>query len=125
MILSCIYKAGRLNQAADALSRIEWGRGPEHEYEVMEEAVVKAILSGDRSGEIADLPIPTSDGQIVVAKTLNFSGTASLADRDWKVEQDSDPEIGPVFRFLQSKGRRSCWILRQPKPYGGARKIWF
>ena len=45
------YKAGRLNQAADALSRIEWGRGPEQDYEVMEEAVVKAILSGDKSGE--------------------------------------------------------------------------
>ena len=57
------YKAGRLNQAADALSRIEWGRGSEQDYEVMEEAVVKAILSGDRSGEIADLPIPALDGQ--------------------------------------------------------------
>ena len=111
------YKAGRLNQAADALSRIEWGRGSEQDYEVMEEAVVKAILSGDRSGEVADLPIPASDGQIVVTKTLNFSGTASLADRDWKVEQDSDPEIGPVFRFLQGRGE-------DPAGIPAAKTIW-
>ena len=99
------------------LSRIEWGRGPEQDYEVMEEAVVKAILSGDKSGEIADLPIPAQDGQVVVTKTLNFSGTASLADHDWKAEQDSDPEIGPVFRFLQGNGE-------DPSGIPAAKTIW-
>ena len=111
------YKAGKLNQAADALSRIEWGRGPEQDYEVMEEAVVKAILRGDKSGEIADIPIPTLDGQAVVAKILNFSGTASMADRDWKVEQDNDPEIGPVLRFLHGKGE-------DPSGIAATKNIW-
>ena len=81
------------------------------------EAVIKAILSGDRSGEIADLPIPALDGQVVVTKTLNFSGTASLADHDWKIEQDQDPEIGPVFRFLRGKGE-------DPAGISAAKTIW-
>ena len=55
--------------------------------------------------------------KVVVTKTLNFSGTASLADRDWKFEQDQDPEIGPVFRFLQGKGE-------DPAGIPAAKTIW-
>ena len=77
----------------------------------MDEAVVKAILSGDKFQETAHIPIPTPGDQVVVVKTLNFSGTASLADHDWKVEQDSDPEIGPVFQFLQRKGENPSGVV--------------
>ena len=93
------YKPGRLNQVADALSRID-----RDETETLTELEIQTILD---SGGAADVSIPLineqENGVPLCMKSIQMSGVGDRPWKDWQDEQLKDVGIQPVLLWKQGK----------------------
>ena len=85
------YRPGRLNSAADALSRLE------NEYAVLSDEAVKALYSGVGKDEL----VSTVSMSASVVPDLPTS--ADKEPPDWTKLQKNDPVIGVIVRALLNK----------------------
>ena len=84
------YRHGKQNVEADALSRIQWD----------DPLVIKAILL---RGKNTDTAIPEPFETTILAKNTQLAGALEISNQDWRQEQSSDKDIGPVIELMKQK----------------------
>ena len=75
---------------ADALSRIQWD----------DPLVIKAILL---KGKNTDMAIPEPFETTILAKNVQLAGAPEISNQDWRQEQSSDKDIGPIIELMKQK----------------------
>ena len=84
------YRSGKQNVEADSLNRIQWE----------DPLVVKAILL---RGKNFDMAIPEPFEITILAKNIQLAGAPEISNQDWRKEQCSDKDIGPVIELMKQK----------------------
>ena len=94
------YRSDKFNVEVDILSRIpcEW----EETLHTLDAVVVKAIINRryNRDSSIPEIPPHAIS---MVAKSLVVNGTTMLSRHDWKMEQQTDPDIGLIITLINNK----------------------
>ena len=98
------YWSGKQNVEADALSRIQWD----------DPLVIKAILLRGKNIETA---IPKPFETTILAKNVQLAGAPEIPNQDWKHEQGSDKDIGPVIELIKQK-RHLQYVCKEGDPSG-------
>ena len=98
------YQSGKQNVEADALSRIQWD----------DPLVIKAILL---RGKNTDTAIPEPFEMTILAKNIQLAGAPEISNLDWRQEQSSDKDIGPVIELIKQK-RHLQYAYKEEDPSG-------
>ena len=96
--------SGKQDVEADALSRIQWD----------DPLVIKAILL---RGKNIDTAIPEPFETTILAKNVQLAGAPEIPNQDWKHEQGSDKDIGPVIELIKQK-RHLQFVCKEGDPSG-------
>ena len=86
------------------MSRIQWD----------DPLVIKAILL---RGKNIDTAIPKPFETTILAKNVLLAGASEILNQDWKHEQGSDKDIGPVIELTKQK-RHLQYVCIQGDPAG-------
>ena len=94
------YNPGRQNVVADSLSRIPWENVSFHDS--MDFNVVKAVVDKGEANAVACVECDLLEPKLTVQMQQMVNILAgSLTKSQWKIEQESDPEIGPVVLLVK------------------------
>ena len=95
------YNPRQQNTVADSLSRIPWENVTF--YSQVDYNVVKAIIHKGEVNSVGSIePKLISDGPKIYMKQLVSKLTGKMTKTQWKSEQQSDPEIGPVLKLVMA-----------------------
>ena len=94
------YRSGKLNVDMDVLSIIPWEW--EEALYTLDAVVVKAIFSRGYNGDSSIPEIPPYTISVVIESLVGDS-TTKLSKHDWKMEQQADPDIGPIITLINNK----------------------
>ena len=102
------YNPGRQNTVADSLSRIPWENATfcsKIDYNVVKVVVHKGEVNTTGSIE----PEFIFDDPKIYMKQLVSKLAGKMMKTQWKMEQQQDPEIGPVLQLVVAVGfRQKC-----------------
>ena len=99
---SLFYNPGKQNVVADSLSRIQWDGATFGES--MDYNIVKAMINKGEANTLATVEPEIIYPDLKIQMHQVVSPLAGKLSRtDWKMEQLSDIEIGPVLRLVRTK----------------------
>ena len=93
------YNPGRQNTVADSLSRIPWENTTF--YDEIDYSVVKAVVhKGEMNTSGTIEPELIYDDPKIFMRQLVSKLAGKMTKAQWKIEQQGDPEIGPVMQLV-------------------------
>ena len=105
-----VYRAGKLNVEADALSRMKW---PDEDEEVdsisLPGGIVSAVVNEARLAQVGAVPLGISP--TAVEECRDEEDAEGLSEEDWRKAQGEDPSLAKILSLwedgsLQSVGHR-------------------
>ena len=100
------YRSGKTNVEADALSRI-----PQDGHIMLDKPTVKAIMSAIPYADWSDYNLCPSN---IVCKSTQMVVHKKSRD-DWKIEQETDPIIGPVIEAIHTRSSNTTGFSDESK----------
>ena len=95
------YNPGRQNVVADSLSRIPWENVSFEDC--LDFNVVKAVVNKGKVNSLAMIdPELLKDGIQIQMKQAVDCLAGKLTKVQWRLEQSSDPEIGPIVKLIRA-----------------------
>ena len=95
------YNPGRQNVVADSLSRIPWENVSFEDC--LDFSVVKAVVNKGEVNSLAMIdPELLKDGIQIQMKQVVDCLAGKLTKVQWRLEQSSDPEIGPIVKLIRA-----------------------
>ena len=95
------YNLGWQNVVADSLSRIPWENAAFEDC--LDFNVVKAVINKGEVNSLAMIdPELLRDGIQIQMKQVVDSLAGKLTKVQWRLEQSSDPEIGPIVKLIHA-----------------------
>ena len=68
-------------------------------------------------GKNVDTAIPEPFKMTILARNVQLAGAPEMSNQDWRQEQSSDKDIGPVIELMKQK-RHLQYACKEGDPFG-------